>query len=151
MRSSNVGRSSVKDRLGGGGSDRLRGRLGNSHNRNGNNSDVLDREQLENLRPDVKPWDIDPEFVPKGRNYFEHDNRENDEEEDDGFGRGGWGGRGRGGWRGRGRGGWRGRGDRFDNGWRGGRGGGSWRGGGHNRGGKNYQEYDQQISYFKYA
>ena len=32
---------------------------------------VLDREELESRRPDIKPWDINPEFVPKGNNYFE--------------------------------------------------------------------------------
>ena len=32
---------------------------------------VLDRQELESRRPDIKPWDINPEFVPKGSNYFE--------------------------------------------------------------------------------
>ena len=31
----------------------------------------LGREELESMRPDIKPWDINPEFVPKGSNYFE--------------------------------------------------------------------------------
>ncbi len=136
MRSSQrSGRSSIKDRLGGGGSvvssstdrrERVRSRLGDS-------AAALNREELENLRPDVKPWDINPEYVPKGRNYFEHDDREGgdgEEEEPRGYyggGRGGF----RGGWRGRGGGGWRGRDD--GGGWRGG-GRGGWRGGGRRAG-----------------
>jgi hypothetical protein len=32
---------------------------------------VLDREGLESMRPDIKPWDINPEYVPKGGNYYE--------------------------------------------------------------------------------
>ena len=31
----------------------------------------LSREELERERPQVKPWDINPEFVPKGHSYFE--------------------------------------------------------------------------------
>uniref|UniRef100_A0A0K2TT85 Putative LOC100742483 [Bombus impatiens] n=1 Tax=Lepeophtheirus salmonis TaxID=72036 RepID=A0A0K2TT85_LEPSM len=39
---------------------------------------VLGRQELERFRPDVKPWDVNPEFVPRGRNYYEHDTREDE-------------------------------------------------------------------------
>lgn len=72
---------------------------------------VLDREELESRRPDIKPWDINPEFVPKGINYFEHDDR-NDDADDAGtsvfFGGGGRGWRGGGGFQRGFRGGYRG-------------------------------------------
>ena len=64
------------------------------------NDRVLDREELESRRPQVKPWEINPEYVPKRGYYFEHDNREGDQPSYGG--RGGYN-RGRG--RGRGRGG----------------------------------------------
>ena len=56
----------------------------------------LDREEMEYRRPHVKPWEVNPESVPRSRYYFEHDNRENFQ----GF-RGSY----RGSFRGRGRGG----------------------------------------------
>ena len=31
----------------------------------------LSREELERERPQVKPWEVNPEFVPKGGYYFE--------------------------------------------------------------------------------
>ena len=31
----------------------------------------LSREELERERPQTKPWDINPEIVPKGHYYFE--------------------------------------------------------------------------------
>ena len=40
------------------------------------NDHVLDRDELESRRPQVKPWEINPEYVPKNKYYFEHDNRE---------------------------------------------------------------------------
>ena len=61
---------------------------------------VLDREELESRRPQVKPWEINPEYVPKKGYYFEHDNREDDRpryvnrDRGRGRGRGGRGGRG---------------------------------------------------------
>jgi len=71
---------------------------------------VLDRERLEAGRPDVKPWDVEPEMVPREGRYWGHDSREDEmwerERERDGEreGRGGYGHRGhyRGGRRGRG-------------------------------------------------
>ena len=51
---------------------------------------------MEYRRPQVKPWEVNPESVPRSRYYFEHDNRENFQ----GF-RGSY----RGSFRGRGRGG----------------------------------------------
>lgn len=36
----------------------------------------LDREELESRRPQVKAWEVNPEYVPKKGYYFEHDNRE---------------------------------------------------------------------------
>ena len=32
---------------------------------------------MEYRRPQVKPWEVNPESVPRSRYYFEHDNREN--------------------------------------------------------------------------
>ena len=55
---------------------------------------VMDREELESRRPDIKPWDLNPEFVPKGPSYFEHDDREGDEDDNRGGFRSGGGGRG---------------------------------------------------------
>ena len=37
----------------------------------------VDREEMEYRRPQVKPWEVNPESVPRSRYYFEHDNREN--------------------------------------------------------------------------
>ena len=72
MRSSNLdrdGRISVKARLGSSAisssTDRARPRAWDAAGR------TLDRDEMEEMRPDVKPWDIDPEYVPKGRNYYE--------------------------------------------------------------------------------
>ncbi|TRY72269.1 hypothetical protein TCAL_03389 [Tigriopus californicus] len=141
-------RESIRDRLGSSSHpthmdqtrserSRVRDRLGGSsfrHRSRGRGLDedddpaILDREELERQRPMVKPWDVNPEFVPRGRNYFEHDDREgggghqNETSRFDsrGFGdgdrrrssRGGFGGRGRRGG-GEGRGDWsRGGGDR---------------------------------------
>ena len=57
------GSGNVRDRLG----DRHRGRDDEAMDEDR----VLNREELEMQRPVVKPWDINPEFVPRGRNYFE--------------------------------------------------------------------------------
>jgi hypothetical protein len=27
--------------------------------------------ELESQRPEVKPWEVNPTYVPRGRNYFE--------------------------------------------------------------------------------
>ena len=40
------------------------------------NEDALSREQLERRRPTTKPWEINPEVVPRSGFYFEHDNRD---------------------------------------------------------------------------
>ena len=64
------------------------------------NDRVLDREELESRRPQVKPWEINPEYVPKRGYYFEHDNREGDQPsygDRGGYNRGRGRGRGRGG------------------------------------------------------
>lgn len=66
------------------------------YDRLGDANRVLDREEMEYRRPHVKPWEVNPESVPRSRYYFEHDNRENFQ----GF-RGSY----RGSFRGRGRGG----------------------------------------------
>ena len=44
----------------------------NTHNTNR----ILDREEIEFRRPQVKPWEVNPEYVPRNNFYFEHDNRE---------------------------------------------------------------------------
>lgn len=85
----------VRERLGerGGGGVSVRERLGEQ---------VLDRERLEAGRPDVKPWDVEPEMVPREERYWGHDSREEEmwererERERDGErdGRGGYGHRG---------------------------------------------------------
>ena len=57
---------------GGGGLLDARERLNRQRRRNDFDPNrVLDREELESWRPDIKPWDINPEFVPKGSNYYE--------------------------------------------------------------------------------
>ena len=75
--SSRVGEVKLKDRLG---DARTTFRVTNDRFRDNDAMDedggestqrILDREELESQRPVVKPWDIDPEFVPRGRNYFE--------------------------------------------------------------------------------
>jgi len=63
----------------------------------------LDRQELESRRPQVQSWEVNPEMVPRNRYYFEHDNRE-DFQQNRGF-RGGPGGRFEVGHRGQGRGG----------------------------------------------
>jgi len=101
-------------REGGGGSD-VRSRLSNRAD-NGRMTDdeddgqVLNREELESQRPAAPPpWEANPEMVPRGGYYFEHDDREGDRGGDRRFGNR-FGGRG-GGFRGRfQRGGFRGRG-----------------------------------------
>merc|ERR1719154_296925 len=63
----------VRERLGdrqgerGGGGVSVRQRLGEQ---------VMDRERLEAGRPDVKPWDVEPELVPREGRYWGHDSRE---------------------------------------------------------------------------
>ena len=101
-----------------GSADTHNNRPGDAHNRLGDNTHhnhlgnphnnrILDREEIEFRRPQVKPWEVNPEYVPRNNFYFEHDNREDFR----GSFRGG-GGFVRGGHRGgfRGRGGGRGRG-----------------------------------------
>lgn len=94
----------------------VRSRLSN-RNDNGNrmtddedDGKVLGRDELESQRPAAPPpWEANPEMVPRGGYYFEHDDREGDRGGDRRFGNrfGG----GRGGFRGRfQRGGFRGRG-----------------------------------------
>lgn len=61
-------RSSVRDRLGG--SNARRRSRGRGMDEDDEQA-ILDREELERHRPMVKPWDVNPEFVPRGRNYFE--------------------------------------------------------------------------------
>lgn len=91
----------VRERLGerqgerGGGGVSVRERLGEQ---------VLDRERLEAGRPDVKPWDVEPELVPREGRYWGHDSREDEmwdrdrerdrDREGDRDGRGGYGHRG---------------------------------------------------------
>jgi len=112
----------VRERLGErGGGVSVRERLGEQ---------VLDRERLEAGRPDVKPWEVEPEMVPREGRYWGHDSREDEmwerDRDGDREGRGGYGQRGH--YRGgrnfrspRGRGGfhpYRGRGRRHDYGGR---------------------------------
>ena len=40
------------------------------------NNRILDRDEIESRRPQARPWEINPEMVPRNRYYFEHDNRE---------------------------------------------------------------------------
>jgi len=63
----------------------------------------LDRQELESRRPQVQSWEVNPEMVPRNGYYFDHDNRE-DFQQNRG-GRGGPGGRFEVGHRGQGRGG----------------------------------------------
>ena len=86
--------------------------LGNNTSTHHNtNNRILDREEIEFRRPQVKPWEVNPEYVPRKSFYFEHDNREDFRGSGNGsfrgqgyvrgyrggFNRGGRGGRGRGG------------------------------------------------------
>lgn len=64
----------VKDRLG----SKVPGR--NDWNLNKNDR-ILDRNELESRRPQVKPWEVNPELVPRNGYYFEHDNREGHQRE----------------------------------------------------------------------
>lgn len=50
---------------------------------------VLDRERLEAGRPDVKPWEAEPEMVPREGRYWDHDSREGKYDREGG-GRGGY-------------------------------------------------------------
>jgi len=101
-----------------GGNGDVRSRLSRSDNGGGgrmtdeeDEGQVLNREELESQRPAAPaPWEANPEMVPRGGYYFEHDDREGDRDPRGQFGsrfdRGG-----RGGFRGRfQRGGYRGRG-----------------------------------------
>ncbi len=66
----------IRDRLGTNGarpatnSSSVRDRLGYQNNVDRDRDRVLDRDELESQRPDVKPWEVNPEFVPRG-SYFE--------------------------------------------------------------------------------
>ncbi len=70
-------RTSVKDRLGvAAGGDRkstgqVRDRLGEREGVLEDTERMLDREEMESRRPNTRPWDINPEYVPRGRNYYE--------------------------------------------------------------------------------
>ena len=59
--------SSLQSRLSG---NDVRSRLGRKQE-DDDNDRVLDRQELESQRPVVQPWDVNPEIVPRGRNYFE--------------------------------------------------------------------------------
>jgi len=93
MHSSRDDKKSVHDRLGGGNASenrhsRQNNRSGNNFRENNfrendfrendyrENSRVLDRDEIESRRPQVRPWETNPEFVPRNRYFFEHDNRE---------------------------------------------------------------------------
>lgn len=67
---------SIKDRLGqksanGQGQRSNDGPTQRFNNGPGQESDVLDRDQLESRRPNTKPWEVNPEYVPRGRGYYE--------------------------------------------------------------------------------
>ena len=49
----------------------FRNRAQSGHREDDDPERVLSREELERERPQVKPWEVNPEFVPKGRYYFE--------------------------------------------------------------------------------
>ena len=50
----------------------IRDRLGDRHNNDWDDRDrPMDRDELESRRPMTKPWDVNPEFVPKGFSYYE--------------------------------------------------------------------------------
>ena len=55
---------------GGGKSDSIRDRLGGKMRGRPDPNRPLDREELESQRPGTKPWDLNPEIVPRGK-YFE--------------------------------------------------------------------------------
>ena len=93
MHSSRDDKKSVHDRLGGGNTSenrhsRQNNRSGNNFRENNfrendfrendyrENNRVLDRDEIESRRPQVRPWESNPEFVPRNRYFFEHDNRE---------------------------------------------------------------------------
>ncbi len=64
----------IRDRLGGAiTTTSVQDRLGRQQTRfqHEENDKNLDREELESQRPDVKPWEINPEYVPRSRYYFE--------------------------------------------------------------------------------
>ena len=80
----------------------VRERLGDRHGERGAvvsvrerlGEQVMDRERLEAGRPDVKPWDVEPELVPREGRYWGHDSREEEmwdrEREVEREGRGGY-------------------------------------------------------------
>ena len=72
------GRSNIKDRLGERRGGEFRDRRGNSDSfrrfddrRDDDRNRAWNRQEMESRRPDVKPWEIDPEYVPKGHTYYE--------------------------------------------------------------------------------
>jgi len=81
----------------------VRERLGDRHGERGGGvsvrerlgEQVMDRERLEAGRPDVKPWEVEPELVPREGRYWGHDSREEEmwerEREAEREGRGGYG------------------------------------------------------------
>lgn len=62
----------VRERLG----DRQGERGGGVSVRERLGEQVMDRERLEAGRPDVKPWDVEPELVPREGRYWGHDSRD---------------------------------------------------------------------------
>jgi hypothetical protein len=72
-------RTSVRDRLGNHQQKQdhqkprtsIRDRLGGESTNLDDDDRVLNRDELESLRPDVKPWEINPEYVPRSHYYFE--------------------------------------------------------------------------------
>ncbi len=68
LRQDQVQMGSIKDRLGARSSNGQGQRPSNGPS---HESDVLDRDQLESRRPNTKPWEVNPEYVPRGRGYYE--------------------------------------------------------------------------------